>query len=163
MYHFNSFPVHSTGLRLVHIKAKVSKRCCHVRKKGHLKCCHVYDFKLKGPHVASFTIYSLKYCTVHRLERHTFIKRVSIKTKTHLSKKEKKHKPKIPNAVFPIAHSNFHFSSFRFFLFRFLLKFLNTYACDTEMRRQFVQSVITSIFQPPSVPLPKLYHWNRHR
>ena len=73
---------------------------------------------------------------MHRLERHTFIKRVSIKTKTHLSKKEKKHKPKIPNAVFPIVHSNFHFSSFRFFLFRFLLKFLNTYACDTEIEEE---------------------------
>ena len=100
------------------------------------KCCHVNDFKLKGPHVALFTIYSLKYRMVHRLERHTFIKRVSIKTKTHLSKKEKKHKPKIPNAVFPIAHSNFRFSSFKFSLFRFLLNFLNTYACDTERERR---------------------------
>ena len=147
----------------IYIKAKASRRCYHVRKKGHLKCCHVYDFELKGLHVASFTIYSLKYHTVHRLERHTFIKHVSIKTKTHLSKKEKKHKPKILNVVFPIAHSNFRFSSFRFSLFHFLLKFLNTYACDTEMRRQFVRSVITSIFLPPSVPLPELYHWNQHR
>ena len=149
-------------------------RCCHVRKKCHLKCCHVYDFKLKGPHVALFTIYSLKYCTVHRLERLTFIKHVSMETKTHLSKKEKKHKPKIPNVVFPIAHSNFHFSFFGFSLFRFLLNFLNTYACDTEieeekktcdieMRRQFVRSAITSIFPPPSVPLLELYHRNQHR
>ena len=120
----------------IFIKAEASRRCYHVRKKGYLKCCHVYDFNLKGPHIASFTIYSLKYCTVHRLERHTFIKRVSIKTKTHLSKKEKKHKPKIPNAVFLIAHSNFRFSSFRFSLFRFFLNFLNTYACDTKIEEE---------------------------
>ena len=59
----------------IYIKAKASERCCHV-----------YGFKLKGPHVASFTIYSLKYHTVHRLEMLTFVKGVSIKTKTHLSK-----------------------------------------------------------------------------
>ena len=120
----------------IYIIAEALRRYCHVRKKDHLKCCHVYDFKLKEPHVASFTIYSLKYCTVHHLERLTFIKRVSIKTITHLSKKEKKHKPKIPNAVFPIAHSNFRFSSFGFSPFRFLLNFLNTYACDTEREEE---------------------------
>ena len=49
---------------------------------------------------------------------------------------KKKHKPKIPNAVFPITHSNFHFSSFGFSLFRFLLNFLNTYTCDIEIEEE---------------------------